>query len=58
MGDYPGQCRIDPSGEFMYACNRKSDNITCFRIQRETGLPMFTGKCTAVGSPGSITFLG
>jgi 6-phosphogluconolactonase (cycloisomerase 2 family) len=57
MGDYPGQCRIDPSGEFMYACNRKSDNITCFRIHRETGLMMFTGQYTAVGSPGSITFL-
>jgi 6-phosphogluconolactonase len=57
MGDYPGQCRIDPSGNFMYACNRKSDNITCFRIHRETGLLKFTGQYTAVGSPGSITFL-
>jgi 6-phosphogluconolactonase len=57
MGDYPGQCRIDPSGEFMYACNRKSDSITCFRIHRETGLLTFTGQYTAVGSPGSITFL-
>jgi 6-phosphogluconolactonase len=57
MGDYPGQCRIDPSGEFMYACNRKSDCITCFRIHRETGLLTFTGQYTAVGSPGSITFL-
>jgi 6-phosphogluconolactonase (cycloisomerase 2 family) len=57
MGDYPGQCRIDPSGEFIYACNRKSDSITCFRIHRESGLLTFTGKYTAVGSPGSITFL-
>lgn len=57
MGDYPGQCRIDPSGNFLYACNRKSDNITCFRIHRETGLLTFTGQYTAVGSPGSITFL-
>jgi 6-phosphogluconolactonase len=58
MGDYPGQCRIDPSGEFMYACNRKSDSITCFRIHGETGLLTFTGQYTAVGSPGSIAFLG
>jgi 6-phosphogluconolactonase len=58
MGDYPGQCRIDPSGNFLYACNRKSDSITCFRIHRETGLLSFTGQYTAVGSPGSITFLG
>jgi len=58
MGDYPGQCRIDPSGNFLYACNRKSDNITCFKIHRGTGMLSFTGQYTAVGSPGSITFLG
>jgi 6-phosphogluconolactonase (cycloisomerase 2 family) len=57
MGDYPGQCRIDPSGNFLYACNRHSDSISCFRIHRETGLLSFTGQYTAVGSPGSITFL-
>jgi 6-phosphogluconolactonase len=57
LGDYPGQCRIDPGGNFLYACNRKSDSITCFRIHRKTGLLTFTGQYTAVGSPGSITFL-
>jgi 6-phosphogluconolactonase len=57
MGDYPGQCRIDPTGNFMFACNRRSDGITCFRIHPETGLLTFTGRYTAVGSPGSITFL-
>jgi 6-phosphogluconolactonase (cycloisomerase 2 family) len=57
MGDYPGQTRIDPSGRFLYACNRKSDSITCFRIHRESGMLTFTGLYTAVGSPGSITFL-
>jgi 6-phosphogluconolactonase len=57
MGDYPGQCRIDPSGNFLYACNRRSDSITCFRIHRDSGLLVFTGQYTAVGSPASITFL-
>jgi 6-phosphogluconolactonase len=57
MGDYPGQSRIDPDGNFLYACNRRSDSITCFRIHRATGLLTFTGQYTAVGSPGSITFL-
>lgn len=57
MGDYPGQCRIDPTGKFLYACNRRSDSITCFKIFRETGLLTFTGQYTAVGSPASITFL-
>jgi 6-phosphogluconolactonase (cycloisomerase 2 family) len=57
MGDYPGQFRIDPGGNFLYACNLHSDCITCFRIHRETGRLAFTGQYTAVGSPGSITFL-
>ncbi len=57
MGDYPSQCRIDPTGNFLFACNRRSDAITSFRINRETGMLSFTGKYTAVGSPGSITFL-
>jgi 6-phosphogluconolactonase (cycloisomerase 2 family) len=56
MGDYPSQCRIDPNGNFLYACNRRSDCITSFRIHREAGLLSFTGKYTAVGSPASITF--
>jgi len=55
-GDYPSQCRIDPTGRFFYACNRRSDCITTFRIDSSTGLPAFTGRYTAVGSPASLTF--
>jgi 6-phosphogluconolactonase len=57
LGDYPAQLRIDPAGNFLYACNRRSDCITCFRIDRRSGSLSFTGQYTAVGSPGSITFL-
>jgi 6-phosphogluconolactonase (cycloisomerase 2 family) len=57
LGDYPVQCRIDPTGNFLFACNRRSDNITSFRIDRGTGLLAFTGQYTPVGSPGSVTFL-
>lgn len=56
-GDYPAQCRIDPAGNFLYACNQRSDNITSFRIEQDTGLLSFTGYYIPVGSPGSITFL-
>jgi 6-phosphogluconolactonase len=56
MGDYPSQCCIDPTGDFLFACNRRSDAITSFRINRATGLLAFTGKYTPVGSPGSIRF--
>ena len=57
LGDYPVQCRIDPGGNFFYVCNQRSDNITSFRIDHDTGLLSFTGLYTPVGSPGSITFL-
>jgi 6-phosphogluconolactonase len=57
MGDYPVQCRIDPGGTFLYVCNQRSDNITSFRIDHETGLLSFTGLYMQVGSPGSISFL-
>jgi 6-phosphogluconolactonase (cycloisomerase 2 family) len=57
LGDYPVQCRIDPGGNFLFACNRRSDNITSFRIHRDTGLLIFTGNYTPVGSPGCIAFM-
>jgi len=57
-GDYPVQCRIDPTGRFFYACNRRSDCITVFSVNRTQGLLTFTGQYAAVGSPASITFLG
>ena len=55
-GDYPRHLSIDPSGTFLYACNQRSDDITCFRIDRKTGLPIFTGQYTAIGSPTCIVF--
>jgi 6-phosphogluconolactonase len=58
QGDYPVQCRIDPGGTLLCVCNRRSDNITSFRIHPDTGLLSFTGHYAPVGSPGSIAFLG
>lgn len=56
-GDYPVQCRIEPGGRFFFACNRKSDAITSFRIEPGTGALRPTGQYTGVGSPASITFV-
>ena len=41
----------------LYACNLRSDQITSFRIDKETGLLTFTGRYTAVGTPLCITFV-
>ena len=55
-GDYPRSFTIDPSGNFLYSCNQRSDVITCFRVNRATGDLTFTGHYTAVGTPSIIIF--
>jgi 6-phosphogluconolactonase (cycloisomerase 2 family) len=56
-GDYPRSFTIDPSGNFLYCCNQRSDAITCFRVNPQTGEPTFTGHYTPVGTPSIIVFL-
>lgn len=57
MGDYPRHCAFGPNGDFFYVCNQRSDSITSFQVQRETGRLTFTGRYFAVGSPAIVTFL-
>jgi len=56
-GDYPRSFGIDPTGNFLYSCNQRSDAITAFRINRKTGNLKFTGQYTPVGTPAIIVFL-
>lgn len=55
--DYPRNCNIDPTGNFMYVCHNRSDNVTTFRVNRGSGRLSFTGQYVPVGSPAVITFL-
>jgi 6-phosphogluconolactonase (cycloisomerase 2 family) len=57
QGDYPPQFNFDPSGNFLYVSNQRSDQITSFRIDRRTGLLSFTGQYTPVGTPTCIVFM-
>ena len=57
MGDYPRHIQIAPGGAFLYACNQRSDSITSFRVDRNTGQLRFTGQYTGVGSPMCIFFM-
>jgi 6-phosphogluconolactonase len=57
MGDYPRNIAIDPGGDFLFACNHRSDDVTSFRVDKKTGRLSFTGQYTAVGSPACITFV-
>ena len=55
-GDYPNQVALSPSGAFLFACNRRSDQVTTFRVDLPSGMLSFTGQYLAVGSPNMIGF--
>lgn len=57
MGDYPRHVAIDPGGRFLYSANQRSDSITCFRLDQQTGKPVFTDDYIAQGTPACIVFL-
>ncbi|MCT6856043.1 MAG: lactonase family protein, partial [Bombella apis] len=48
---------FDPSGTFLFCANQRSDSVTAFRVDRETGKPVFTNHFTAVGSPTTFAFM-
>jgi 6-phosphogluconolactonase len=56
-GNYPRSFNFDPTGQFLYCCNQRGDNIAVFRVDRKTGGLNFTGYYTAVGNPSIIVFL-
>jgi 6-phosphogluconolactonase (cycloisomerase 2 family) len=56
-GNYPRSFGFDPSGAFLYCCNQRGDNVTVFRVDRNTGGPSFTGRYVPVGNPSSIVFV-
>jgi 6-phosphogluconolactonase len=56
-GNYPRSFNFDPTGQFLYSCNQRSDNVAVFRVDRDTGRLVFTGHYTPVGNPSIIVFL-
>lgn len=56
-GNYPRSFNFDPSGQFLYCCNQRADNVAVFQINRQTGNLKFTGHYAAVGNPSIIVFL-
>ncbi len=43
-GDWPRNFVIDPSGKYILVGNQKSGNISLFKIDEKTGLPVATSK--------------
>jgi 6-phosphogluconolactonase len=55
-GDWPRNFVIDPSGKFLLAGNQRSDNISVFRINDETGIPEGPVKVISMKAPGCLRF--
>jgi 6-phosphogluconolactonase (cycloisomerase 2 family) len=56
-GDYPRSFNFDPTGQFLYSCNQRGDNIAVFKVDRVNGRLAFTGQYVPVGNPSAIVFL-
>ncbi len=56
-GDYPNHVVLDPGGRNLYVCNQRSDQITMFRRDAQTGELAFTGKYLPLGTPMCMVFL-
>lgn len=56
-GNYPRSFNFDPTGQFLFCCNQRADNVTVFQVDRETGRLKFTGHYVPVGNPSIVIFL-
>lgn len=56
-GNWPRNFSISPNGNYLLVANQRSGNITVFKINRETGMPEFTGKQIQIPAPVCIEFL-
>jgi 6-phosphogluconolactonase (cycloisomerase 2 family) len=56
-GNYPRSFNFDPSGDYLYSCNQRGDNMAVFRVDRDAGGLAFTGHYTPVGNPSVIVFV-
>ena len=56
-GNYPRSFNFDPTGNFLFCCNQRADNVAVFQVNRETGSLTFTGHYCPVGNPSIIIFL-
>jgi len=55
-GDWPRNFVIDPSGENILVGNQRSGNISLFRIDKKTGLPVEPAKDFAISTPACLKF--
>ncbi|MCJ8355527.1 lactonase family protein, partial [Novacetimonas hansenii] len=55
--DYGRSMMFDPSGNFLFCANQRSDSVTSFKVNAQTGVLDFTWNFTPVGSPTTFAFM-
>ncbi|WP_034911823.1 lactonase family protein [Erwinia sp. 9145] len=53
-GDYTRTLTLSPDGKTLYAMNQRSDNITRFDVDAQSGALSFSNDYTAVGAPSQM----
>lgn len=56
-GNWPRNFALSPDGNFLLSANQRSGNIAVFRINKNSGIPEFTGNEIKVPVPVCIEFL-
>jgi len=56
-GNWPRNFVIDPSGKYLLVGNQKSGNISLFKIDEKTGVPIESGKGYKLNAPACLKFL-
>ncbi|MFC4262260.1 lactonase family protein [Ferruginibacter yonginensis] len=57
LGEAPRNFNFDPSGNFLLVANQKSDAINIFKVDKQTGLIINTGKLIEVGNPVCLKWI-
>lgn len=55
-GDWPRNFTFDPSGKFLFVGNQRSGNISVFRLDDKTGIPIETSNSVEISSPSCLKF--
>ena len=55
-GNWPRNFVIDPSGKYILVGNQKSGDISLFKIDEKTGIPVTTSKSFKITTPSCLKF--
>lgn len=53
-GDYPRTLTLSPNGKYLYAMNQRSDNITRFSVDANSGELKFVDDYVPIGAPSQM----